>query len=419
MTSQHEGGFVCQFVTDPPEAIQSECPVCRLIIRNPFQATCCGSGYCQACIEQIKVNNDPCPSCKQQKFNTFEDKRLKRLLYVLNVYCSHQAKGCQWKGELGQLDNHLNLNPSTEKQLEGCQYSKVQCIHCSELLQRSGILMHQINDCPKRPFSCEYCKMFTSNYQEVAIKHWSECGYYIVQCQNNCGENLQRQELKNHIDNNCPLTVVDCDFKYAGCMVTLPRKDMPEHLKNIESMATHLSQQAVYQRELERENRKLTNQVAKLNQDLQQLQISTPMCPVEITMPNFQHHKESKAVWCSMPFYSHPRGYKLYLQIFANGAKDNEGTHVSVGVALMIGEYDKQLKWPFQFDLMIELISQNREEDNHKKKIDPPLPHLQIGTRVQQEQRAKAGYEILDFVAHTKLSKYIKCDCIKIVVHKL
>ena len=113
MTSQLEVEFVCQFVTDPPETIQSECLACRQIIRNPFQATCYGSGYCQACIEQIKLN-DPCPSCKQQKFNTIEDKSLKQLLYALNVYCSHQAKGCQWKGKLGQLDNHLNLNQSTE-----------------------------------------------------------------------------------------------------------------------------------------------------------------------------------------------------------------------------------------------------------------------------------------------------------------
>ena len=40
MTSQLEVGFVCQFVTDPPETIQSECLACRQIIRNPFQATC-------------------------------------------------------------------------------------------------------------------------------------------------------------------------------------------------------------------------------------------------------------------------------------------------------------------------------------------------------------------------------------------
>ena len=412
-------GFTCNFVNDPPGAIQSECPVCLKIIRDPFQATCCGLVCCQVCIEQIKHKNDPCPSCKQKEFDTFEDKRLKRLLYKLNVYCSHRAKGCQWMGELGHLDNHVNLKPSTEKQLEGCQYTEIQCIHCSELVQRSSLLVHQIIECPKRPFSCEYCKIFTSTYEDVTINHWSVCGYYTVQCRNNCGEILQRQDLKKHHDSDCPLTIVDCDFKYAGCEVKLPRKDMPKHLKSVESMAAHLSQQAVYQRELERENRKLTSQVAKLNRDLQQLQISTPMCPVEITMPNFKHHKESNDVWCSMPFYSHPKGYKLYLRIFANGTKDTEGTYLSVGVALMKGEYDTQLKWPFQFNFMIELLSQNGDENHYTGKIDIPPLYLQLGTRVQQEQQAKAGYGIKDFITHTKLSKYIKCDCIKIRVHKL
>ena len=138
------------------------------------------------------------------------------------------------------------------------------------------------------------------------------------------------QFLENHITKDCPLIIIDCDFKYAGCKVTLPRKDMSKHLQNLESMAAHLSLQAAYQRELERENRHLTSQVVKLNQDLQQLQISTPMCPVEITMPNFKHHMETNDIWYSMPFYSHLKGYKLYLWIYANGIEHTEGTHLSV-----------------------------------------------------------------------------------------
>ena len=417
MTNQR--GFDCKFIKDPPEAIQSECPVCLQIIRDPFQATCCGSGYCRVCIEQIEAKNNPCPSCKQTEFNIFEDKRLKRSLYTLHVYCSHQSQGCEWTGELGHFDNHLNLKPSTEKQLEGCQYTKLQCLHCSELVQRSDIPVHQTVECPKRPFRCEYCKIFVSNYKDVTINHWPVCGYYPAQCPNNCGKIIQIQFLENHIMNNCPLTVIDCDFKYAGCEVNLPRKDMSKHLKSLESMAAHLSLQAVYQRELERENKNLVSQVAKLNQDLQHLQISTPMCPIEITMPNFRHHKEANDIWCSMPFYSHPKGYKLYLRIFANGIEGSEGTHLSVGIALMKGEYDKQLKWPFRFGFKIELLSQNGDEDHYTKKLDAPPPHLQLGARVQQEERAKAGCGIKDFITHTKLSKYIKCDCIEIRVHKL
>ena len=388
MTDQR--GFTCNFVKDPPEAIQSECPACLQIIRDQFQATCCGSGYYRVCIEQIKQKNDPCPSYKQREFDIFENKRLKQSLYTRNVYCSHQAKGCQWLGELGHLDNHLNLKPSTENQLEGCQYTEIQRIYCFELMQRSDILVHQIDECSKRPFSCEYCKIFTSDYQDVTINHWSVCDYYTVQCRNNCGEILQRQHLKNHLGNDCPLTIIDCDFKYAGCKVKLPRKDMPKHLKSVESMAAHLSQQAVYQRE---ENRKLTSQVAKLNRDLQQLQISTPMCPVEIPMPNFKHHKESNDVWCSMPFYSHPKGYKLYLRIFANGTKDTEGTHLSVGVALMKGEYDKQLKWPFQFDFMIELLSQNGDQDHYTRKIDAPPLHLHLVQEFSRSNKQRPDME--------------------------
>ena len=39
MTDQ-EGGYDCEFVEKPPEAIQSECPVCQLVLREPYQAIC-------------------------------------------------------------------------------------------------------------------------------------------------------------------------------------------------------------------------------------------------------------------------------------------------------------------------------------------------------------------------------------------
>ena len=39
------------------------------------------------------------------------------------------------------------------------------------------------------------------------------CGYYPVQCLNNCGKMLHRGSLENHIGNERPLTVINCDFQ--------------------------------------------------------------------------------------------------------------------------------------------------------------------------------------------------------------
>ncbi len=35
-------GFDCEFLDPPPDILQTECPVCLQIIREPHQVTCCG-----------------------------------------------------------------------------------------------------------------------------------------------------------------------------------------------------------------------------------------------------------------------------------------------------------------------------------------------------------------------------------------
>ena len=66
--------------------------------------------------------------------------------------------------------------------------------------------------------------------------------------------------------------------------------------------------------------------------------------PVVFTMTDFLQNKEANTEWKSPPFYTHPRGYKMCLQVVANGKGDVEGTHLSVFVALMRGEHDKHLE---------------------------------------------------------------------------
>ena len=143
-------GFECVFVEEPPKALQSECPVCLLILREPNQATCCGNSFCKECIDRVKTNNQPCPTCREGDFNLFHNKGLQQSLYDFEVYCSHKSKGCEWRGELRELEKHLNSEPPTDKSLEGCPFTVIKCplnhTGCEVKLPRKEMKEHVNND---------------------------------------------------------------------------------------------------------------------------------------------------------------------------------------------------------------------------------------------------------------------------------
>ena len=363
-----EGRFDCEFLERPPEQVQSECPVCLLVLREPYQVNCCGYAFCKKCIERVRLERNICPCCNTKAFEMFEDKRLKRSLYTFRVRCTNKKQGCQWEGELGQLDNHLNYNPPEEKQLEGCQFSIISCLLCKKHSLRSIITAHQHDECPKRPFSCEYCKDYDSTFEDILTNHWQMCDYYPVSCIDGCGERVQRQNFENHIANECPFTVVDCDFQSIGCEVRLPRKDMPAHL--VESVACHMSLQTTANKQvftrLEQENKQLKQQLMNLTREVEMQRICArmPVCPLELKMTKFEQRRKRNEVWHSSPFYSYSLGYKMRLRIYFNRRADSKGKYLSVYVQLMKGEFDDQLEWPFQGKLEIQLLNQNKDEEH-------------------------------------------------------
>ena len=65
--------------------------------------------------------------------------------------------------------------------------------------------------------------------------------------------------------------------------------------------------------------------------------------------------------------YTHSRGYKMCVQINANGYEQANGTHVSLYTCMLKGEYDDKLSWPFRGEIAVELLSQDptHTERNH------------------------------------------------------
>ena len=375
-------GFDCQFTVKPLDYLQSHCPICLLILREPFQVTCCGKSFCRACIQQIKARNKPCPTCNQDNFDSFQNKGLQQPLYGFQVSCSNKESGCDWQGELGQLDQHLNLDPDKDKLSVGCAYTNVKCLFCNELYQRSKIEHHQGSQCTERPFTCSMCEEYDSTYDDVITNHTPVCKCRPVECPNSCGaNNLQHQHLEEHVSTQCPLSYVDCEFSDAGCDAKVHKKDLRSHME--ENMVTHMSL-------LARENRKLKLQHKAQEEKNRQLEEKIEDVKFQLTRvpPVYLKCLDAKNLWSSEPFYSHVGGYKLRLDLYYDIIQNK---------CLLSFKYikDKELPLPCKQQVTVLIIDQ--EHGKHFK--------VEIVCKVDEYEDRFHGVVLVDRNTVNKLMK--------------
>ena len=398
---ENRGGYDCEFIEPPPPAFQTECPICLHILKEPCVISCpCGQKICRECVEQIQEEDKPCPLCNKSDFTYMRDYGLERSLKEFEVRCSKKEKGCDWRGKLGEYEQHLNRDPSPESQLTGCQFVGVKCMHaeCGKWFERRHISTHQTEQCIKRPYSCQYCKDYDSTFVEVTEVHYTDCGDYPVNCPNNCQEQpLKRQELESHLENDCPLVNIDCPFSHAGCAAKFPRKDMPEHMKDT---ATHLTLLASVTHSLVKQNQALVKENQQLREEVDKLKVAFTQCS---GFPNVYHVKKTDEEVYLPGFYTHENGYKMCLRVDPNGYGDGKGTHVSTFTYLMKGSYDDHLKWPFRGQVTFQIVNQAGDHDHIENTItyNDQTPD-ENGGRVTHGERSR-GWGKHQFLAHSDL----------------
>ena len=207
-----------QLVTLPPPD-DVVCPICLDIVVEPHQLTCCGQHLCKGCGQDLI--DSPCPLCRDTSHQITPDKYFERnTLNCLRVRCEKCEEGCEWEDELRARAKHMVTCPCVE---EDCPYQ------CDTKCMRKLLNIHKMV-CPRSPHQCEYCG-YESTYTDVTYVHMPLCDKAPVLCPNECaGETtITREALPNHIEKECPLQMVPCEFSNV-CHVTMPRKDLPQHL---------------------------------------------------------------------------------------------------------------------------------------------------------------------------------------------
>ena len=84
-------------------------------------------------------------------------------------------------------------------------------------------------------------------------------------------------------------------------------------------------------------------------------------------LTGYASKRAKNKVFFSDPFYVTPGGYKMCIRVYANGAGDGKGTHVSVYNTPLEGCYDDQIHWPFLGTVTYDLLNQLADDKHHSR----------------------------------------------------
>ena len=247
------------------------------------------------CIQHVLEDNKPCPLCKESTFSTFQHMKLVREVNSLMVYCRQRKNGCDWKGELGKLQEHLD--PDKE----------------------------------------------------------SGCGYVVVSCSCQCGAQVFRHQVREHEMESCPKLSMEVRVTSV--------------VKKFDALHEKLNEvRRAYQGELDKVRQEVD--VMKTEHDLLKKQLPVP--PFHCTMYNVQDYISTQKRWASQPFYSHYGGYKMKFDVFVTQTSKGLGASLIMKyiVSVTRGEFDSQLKWPFDGDVIIEIYSNTERRWDRACKVE-------------------------------------------------
>ena len=295
------------FAEEVPKHVELECPVCLNILTDPHLVTCCGHNFCGSCIERVKASNGACPMCKEKNYQSFVDKKCLRIINGLQVHCSNQKQGCQWKGELKHLSTHTNQG----KREGECLYEEVKCRYeeCEKKGQRQRVIFHEYLMCPQRPFKCEHCNT-EGTHCFITKEHVKNCSKVPTPCPNKCTDAfMPRYRVPFHL-NKCPLQPLDCVFNWAGCKERPLRKDIELHTTDTK----HMMILAVACGELKKENEALKKESAYTRDLLGVVAADThPTLPITVTRGREVVHFYTEVGGYHMSATFMPHSFTVYL----------------------------------------------------------------------------------------------------------
>ena len=339
----------------------------------------------------------------------------KREIKALHVKCDSVAKGCEWEGTVGTLEEHVNT----------CGFTSVPCPkECKQnntirMILKKDLEKHLTEQCVNRAYECQYCGK-KDTYANITDIHDDLCEKKPHSCPNpGCPDSMQHAEIKQHLDNDCEHTVISCKYERIGCDVKMKRKDMGAHEQDDKAHLHQALNTVVKLQQSATETNKAVQQIiASIKEENKAMQDRLQSATETITsmqkifvifkVINFEKKKGNNQVVRSQSFYTGIDEYNMRIKVYLNGIRDGKGTHVSVFIYILKGDNDDNLDWPFIGTAKIELLNLLEDKNHHFMTVP-----------FKEEYNARVGYArgYLRFIPHSQLSgnpvnntQYLKDD---------
>ena len=192
------------------------CPLCQGVVKNPLMEMCCGKTFCEECLNNyMKKNDNKCPiSGKIIAIGPFPITIIKDTINNLILHCKYNINGCGWNGKYIDYEAHLKI----------CPKKLIKCINeCGSIIPREDMKNHLENECSKRFKKCEFCGK-NIKYTEQK-QHEEICPSKKIACPLNCGAFIKKSDIEFHKNNECPNSVIICEFSELGCKQTFIKKN--------------------------------------------------------------------------------------------------------------------------------------------------------------------------------------------------
>ncbi|XP_012691449.2 TNF receptor-associated factor 5 isoform X2 [Clupea harengus] len=457
-----------------------KCPLDNMLIKSDevFQDNCCRREllnlevYCtnaSSCSHKITLRHlqDHLKCCEYESVECSnqgcaEETHRKDLLEHQQSVCSFRLElctHCRKAYPLAQLKKHGAICPEAE----------VDCPKCVQRIRRNKVHEHVV-ECPEEETDCSYRKYGCSTRAKralVQVHEKTEFNHHVLLILESNSklekqvEDLQQDLVHRHsvlqdhslLVNTLDREVTKCDRTLTGHSCTLEEQrecvssvqqqlqalrcvlgadlgqdqlqslrasldSLRQRVDEAEALREHLG---VLEQTAQRHSRLLSIHVEQLQSNeerFRHLESTSYDGKLIWKVREYRRRKESGAPLSATPFYTSRSGYKLSARVYLGGDGPGRGTHLSLYLMLMRGDFDSLLPWPFHQPVVLSVLDQSGGR-NHLTMGFTPDPDNDSFYRPRSEANKAAGYQL--FVSHANLETpknavYVRDDTLFIKV---